>query len=311
MVSKIIPKEAKVIKRVDTNLKIRKSSTKAELLLQVKKLKETNDALEINIGKKIELLESFEAKINNLEEQMIYFSHKDIMYCKESQTEAVFILKCEECDFEGRNERELGWHIGRNHDLPLDENAETMDITNDSEGVRCCKECGFEANNMYNLNAHKRTAHSNSIIVDDRQNSRQCNCCDKTFTSIRDLMIHKKKEHAEKVSHCWHFSAGTCPYRDEQCWFIHTTEKSNFSISEYTCNICEKVCSNQSNFLQHRKKYHEEHVASCNNFYKGECTYGNGKCWFNHNDNKIIIENEHENKDVMQRIFKIMETSWG
>ena len=116
-----------------------------------------------------------------------------------------------------------------------------------------------------------------------------------------------KKDHAEKVSHCWHFSSGTCPYRDEQCWFIHATDKSNSSVSEYTCNICEKVCSNHSNFLQHRKKYHEEHVPSCKNFYKGECTYGNGKCWFNHNDNKIIIENEHENKDVVQRIFKMME----
>ena len=153
MVSKVIPREAKVIKRVDTNLKIRKSSTKAELLLQVKKLQETNNALEENNRKKIELIESFEEKINNLEEQMDYFSHKDIMYCKETQTEEVPSLKCEECEFEGTNEREKGCHIGRHHEWPRDDHAETMDISKDTEGDRYCNECGYEAKNMFDLDA--------------------------------------------------------------------------------------------------------------------------------------------------------------
>ena len=75
----MIPKEAKVTKRVDTNLKIRKCLSKAELMLQVKNLQETNDALEKTNRKKIELLESFDVKIKNLETEIDYLSHKDII----------------------------------------------------------------------------------------------------------------------------------------------------------------------------------------------------------------------------------------
>ena len=45
MVKKVISKEVKV-KRVDTNLKLKKAPTKSELELQVKDLLQANDALE-------------------------------------------------------------------------------------------------------------------------------------------------------------------------------------------------------------------------------------------------------------------------
>ena len=67
MVSKTISKDSKS-KRVDTNLKIKRAPTKPELILQVKALQQANDALEESNRKKIELLESFEAKIQNLED---------------------------------------------------------------------------------------------------------------------------------------------------------------------------------------------------------------------------------------------------
>ena len=86
MVKKVISKEAKV-KRVDTNLKSKKPPTKAELELQVKHLMKTNDALEESSKKKIALLESFGSKINNLEKQLDYLSCKEIMHCKETQTD--------------------------------------------------------------------------------------------------------------------------------------------------------------------------------------------------------------------------------
>ena len=95
------------------------------------------------------LLHSFEEKINNLEEHLDYFSHKDIMYCQATQTEDVPSLKCEECDFEGGRDREIGWHVGRHHG---DDKAEVMDM--DDEGDRYCKECGYNAKSMYNLDAH-------------------------------------------------------------------------------------------------------------------------------------------------------------
>ena len=74
MVKKALSKEAKV-KRVDTNLKLKRAPTKSELKIQVKNLQKTNDALEESNRKKIELLESFEWKIINLEKQIDYLSY--------------------------------------------------------------------------------------------------------------------------------------------------------------------------------------------------------------------------------------------
>ena len=102
MVKKIISKE---VKRVDTNLKPKKAPTKSELELQVKALLQANDALEKSNRKKIELLEGFEVKIDNLEKEIKYLFCREIMLCKETQTEAGLNTKCDKCNFEAENER--------------------------------------------------------------------------------------------------------------------------------------------------------------------------------------------------------------
>ena len=58
MVKRVILKEVK-IKRVDTNLKIKKVPTKSELELQVKHLEQKNEALEERHKKNIDLINSF------------------------------------------------------------------------------------------------------------------------------------------------------------------------------------------------------------------------------------------------------------
>ena len=111
MVSKTISKDSKS-KRVDINLKIKRAPTKPELILQVKFLQQANDVLEESNRKKIELLESFEEKIQNLDDEMNMFAHNVVLFCKETQTEVIIDYKCEECHFEGKTEKEVGWHMG-------------------------------------------------------------------------------------------------------------------------------------------------------------------------------------------------------
>ena len=72
---------------------MKKPQTPSELEIQVKKLLEANDALEESNRKKIELLERFEGKIQNLEDQIDYLSYRETMVCKETQTEAGLNLK--------------------------------------------------------------------------------------------------------------------------------------------------------------------------------------------------------------------------
>jgi hypothetical protein len=167
MVKKVIPKEviskqAKV-KRVDTNLKNKKAPTKLELEVQVKNLQLANDALEESLKQKIKHLESFEGKIYNLEQQIDYLSCKDIMHCKETQTEAGLNLKCDECNFEGENQRELGWHMGRMHWWPSEKKGESMDISLLSTDPRNCDKCEYEAESMYDLDAHTWEIHDYSM----------------------------------------------------------------------------------------------------------------------------------------------------
>ena len=100
MVKKVISKELK-INRFDTNLKIRKKvPTKSELELQVKHLEKQNEALEERHKKNVEVIDSFEGKIKNLEREIEYLSCRATMFCKETQTETNMHLKCEECNFE-------------------------------------------------------------------------------------------------------------------------------------------------------------------------------------------------------------------
>ena len=165
MVKKVISKETKV-KRVDTNLKNKIAPTKSDLELQVKDLQQANNALEEMNRKKIELLESFEGKIRNLEEHIEYLSCKEIMLSKETQTVFNLQFNCEECNLESETEKELCWHMGKHHGYPGDQKTEDMDISCSSQGVRYCVICDYEAEDMYDLEAHTWFEHVEVSKVD-------------------------------------------------------------------------------------------------------------------------------------------------
>ena len=160
MVSKVMSKETQV-KRVDKNLKIKKSATKSELMLQVQNLLNINDALEESNRRKNELLESFGGKIQNLEEQIDYLSCKETLICKETQTEAGLekensqersskqtqtqtniISKCEECNFEVSTGNELDWHMSKMHGCSVEHKSVEMVISSiSSQDPRICDTC--------------------------------------------------------------------------------------------------------------------------------------------------------------------------
>ena len=60
---------------------------------------------------------------------------------KLSQTEGSLDLKCDECNFEGEHEREIGWHMGRHHGWPSDQKAESMNISLLSTDPGNCDKC--------------------------------------------------------------------------------------------------------------------------------------------------------------------------
>ena len=215
------------------------------------------------------------------------------MFSKETQTEVTTNSKC---DYEGPSERDLGWHSGRFHGWPSDRNAENMDISNDSQGVRHCDE----------YNGSKPMT---------------CNFCEYRFLDKSELMIHKKFKHAEKVNVCWDFSTGKCSRGEESCWFLHL-EKTG-TEDNFKCNFCDKNYKTLAQLLNHKKMLHEQVVPACRNYSNGKCIYTNDKCWFKHgdqhtneNDDKakenieneeIGNKNENVDKEVIQKLLKMME----
>ena len=163
-----------------------------------------------------------------------------------------------------------------------------------SFGPRYCKKCGFEAEDGYQLDGHVWSEHE-----DTESNSLQCQHCDENFSTLKDLMIHKKGKHVEKVSICWNFSNDTCPFGDTTCWFRHEIHKENDSQSEmkyFKCNICGKMLSSKTEFMKHKKNNHEEHIKTCNLFKRGQCTY-HESCWFAHKN--IEIDEKINNRRYM------------
>ena len=96
------------------------------------------------------------------------------------------------------------------------ENHQKADDLDMSFGPRYCKKCGYQTEDGYQLDGHVWSEHEDSDIT-----SLQCQHCDRKFSTLRDLMTHKKMKHIENVSLCWHFSNGECLFGEETCWFKH------------------------------------------------------------------------------------------
>ena len=125
-------------------------------------------------------------------------------------------------------------------------------------------------------------------------------------------MIHRKKYHIDRVNNCRDFSKGSCPFVDNVCWYKHdqTVNEGGIAVDKIKCNKCDKEFDNKPEFMKHKKQHHRQSVPACVNKAEGNCVFGEDKCWFIHDetnktDNK---DEENENKEVMERIFKMMET---
>ena len=297
MVPKV--KETKA-RRVDTNLKSKKVHTKSDLLLQVKALQEAYSDLEETNKKNTKVIETLKGQVASLKRERVTVDSQ------QTQTESDLNIKCDECNFEGRNEKELGWHMGKNHGWLNDQ--KDMDISIESQGTRYCEMCDYEARDVNDLLEHNDIEHTPSDFEGDDQTFFTCHFCQEDLSSKKDLKLHKKEVHSEKVSSCWNFSAGTCDFGDENCWFIHSNAKDQQKPAEYNCKLCDKVLANLSEYLRHRKRKHENTIPTCKNFLDRTCIYGNDNCWFKHGDNECEKEsNINENNEIIKGIFKMME----
>ena len=186
-------------------------------------------------------------------------------------------------------------------------------MENEMEESYKCKLCDFEADDVYELDAHWFSTRCGDSLL-------HCHYCDRNYLTKGDLMKHRKQNHPEKVNVCIHFFGGGCDHGEDTCWYSHKSTSSSGAIElpEFKCNNCDKVFVNKFEYMHHRKQDHKESVPQCKKGMGGTCWFGPKNCWFQHEERQISNENGNNkeemneaimntNQEVIEKIFDMME----
>ena len=168
-----------------------------------------------------------------------------------------------------------------------------------------CKICIYVASCEDELRSHIENEHDSS---EEPAVYFTCNICYHKAVTKGELMMHRKKTHPQKIKVCRFFRVGACELPDEICWFSHENKHTDPSfpqtLTQYKCGFCDETFTMKSAFMKHRKKQHIQHVQECR-----EGTWcGRGEsCWYKHSDSDQESESENNDKDMIERLFDIME----
>ena len=294
-----VPMKPKTKSDLENEMELMKQLNDA-LLEEVKNNEEAIVILEGREKRHIEAIKSLEEKLPKLVKETypkssIDFGTQTSLDPGDFETQ----IPCSICIYVATCEEQLNWHMDDEHDIKTDLFYET-----DFPCEICGKFCRTEEDLKYHLEKHEFGSHScEPHLMHNEIEMLVCNFCENKFETKKDLMVHKKKEHREKVRMCWNYSTGKCEFVENVCWFLHT----NTSISaEVDCNLCGKVFLNIDQLSNHKKIEHVISVQHCKNEKSNGCKYGDQKCWYRHDsqaDNNI----NNVNEEVIEKIFNMME----
>ena len=120
-------------------------------------------------------------------------------------------------------------------------------------------------------------------------------------------MYHRKEEHRDIVKVCRHFTAGSCDFDENVCWFLHeyqeTHGKNPSASSNFNCKYCGNLFQSKSDLMFHRKAEHFQVVKQCRNYESGYCSYNDKECWYKHNESSYDNQaNKPEQHSVFQQV---------
>ena len=191
----------------------------------------------------------------------------------------------------------------RENSVKTDIDVQTED--QDDEMMRC-NECEYPAEDIYDLGEHMYEIHT----LESLDSTIVCHHCGFKLKTKKELMVHRKELHKEKVGPCRYFLEGKCEFSDADCWFSHEKNNSGKKLQVYTCSFCGKVFKMRSDFMHHRKQEHNKNVPICKNELNGTCQIQN--CWYNHSEIKMSDENNedlsNQNQEIITKLFEMMET---
>ena len=136
---------------------------------------------------------------------------------------------CTGCDFQGTTENILEKHIKVKHMIT-------------------CRICDESFQSKPSLMLHRKQKHADFVATcrNFKENKCQftdlkcwwshrlkqtvseevkCFICDEKFENKTNMMLHRKKEHPEKVRQCVKYNENECRFQAESCWFKHEPVK--------------------------------------------------------------------------------------
>ena len=140
------------------------------------------------------------------------------------------------CDFQGTSQLELNKHTNIKHCLE-----------NIHHTIKCYH-CDSQFSSKWNLMEHRKSNHAATVaicrnfkkgacsyadvkcwwrhttdtVVTTESAGIKCFVCEKVFNTKEELMLHRKKDHAEMVKKCTKYETNICKFRNEACWFVHS-----------------------------------------------------------------------------------------
>ena len=84
-----------------------------------------------------------------------------------------------------------------------------------------------------------------SYTEHDAEHYLTCRFCENCFNTKKELMIHRKKYHIERVNICRDFSKGVCPFVDNVCWHDQTVIEREIATTKLKCiNVTKSLETN-------------------------------------------------------------------
>ena len=120
-----------------------------------------------------------------------------------------------------------------------EESIEKAHVEAQTDDSVTCNECEFPANDIWELGEHIYEFHTLKDHGD--------------FGGKRDLMVHRKNYHEDKVGVCRSYSSGNCTYTRDDCWWKHEKTTNN---NEYICTHCDEKFNTKNKWYTHRTKVH-------------------------------------------------------
>ena len=145
------------------------------------------------------------------------------------------------------------------------------------EEINCFKNENRQMNDTIKTLKEKAVKHNETqSTAVQTEKMLACQKCDYTVNDVYEFDAHRWSEHEEDEVEYNDFGD------DQESGHTNLGQKSEKYTETFKCNICDENFPRKAELMRHKKREHNEHVATCWKYSLELCTFTEESCWFNH-----------------------------